>query len=78
MSGHSGPAGVLLAAGWVGEATAFAMEAGTGGVTAMLAGIMAARTAEGWEEEEEEEEEGGGGGAAVGGTWDETTACCCC
>lgn len=41
-------AAVLLAAGWVGEATALAIEAGTGGVTAMAAG-KADRTVEGWE-----------------------------
>lgn len=43
---------VPLAAGWVGEATALAMEAGTEGVTAMDAG-RAESTAVGWE--------GGGG-----------------
>lgn len=41
-------AAVLLAAGWVGEATVLAIEAGTGGVTAMAAG-RADRTAEGWD-----------------------------
>ncbi len=41
-------AAVLVAAGWVGEATVLAMEAGTGGVTAMAAG-RAERTAVGWE-----------------------------
>lgn len=41
-------AAVLVAAGWVGEATELAMEAGTGGVTAMAAG-RAERTAVGWE-----------------------------
>lgn len=41
-------AAVLLAAGCVGEATVLAMEAGTGGVTAMAAG-RAESTLEGWE-----------------------------
>lgn len=41
-------AGVLLAAGWVGEATVLAIEAGTGGVTAMAAG-KEDRTVEGCE-----------------------------
>lgn len=41
-------AAVLLAAGCVGEATVLAMEAGTGGVTAMAAG-RADSTLEGWE-----------------------------
>ena len=49
-SGQRAPAAVLLAAGCVGEATVLAMEAGTGGDTAMLAGIMAESTARGWEE----------------------------
>lgn len=39
-------AAVLLAAGWVGEATVLAIEAGTGGVTAMAAG-KEERTVEG-------------------------------
>lgn len=41
-------AGVLLAAGCVGEATVLAIEAGTGGVTAMAAG-KEDRTVEGCE-----------------------------
>ena len=68
-------AAVLLAAGCVGEATVLAMEAGTGGVTAMAAG-RAESTAEGWE---------GGTGPGVasmaGRGWArcwafEDTACC--
>lgn len=39
-------AAVLLAAGWVGEATVLAIEAATGGVTAMAAG-RADRTVDG-------------------------------
>ena len=41
-------AAVLLAAGWVGEATVLAIEAATGGVTAMAAG-SAESTVEGCE-----------------------------
>lgn len=66
-------AAVLLAAGWVGEATVLAIEAGTGGVTAMAAG-RAERMLEGWEG-------GTGPGVAsmVGMAWARCWACeACC